>query len=171
MLIKIKGKKALFICVAVNGLLGSINLLLNYQSLMDSVGESKVKFAAAFATCFIFAFVVQVAYVIALNLILYFSAAAVNKGFDFKALLGLSTRAMILTPYLTLTDTIGFIIFGKKLVSFGVIGLLSYIPFYLFVGSILYKLLPRYLDLTHKQRMTISIIAGLLMIGVSYPYV
>ena len=168
---KLRAKYWFVICSVITGLIGCVNIYINFNVVSDTLDNSIWKIFLSFFSCFILGFVSQAAYILITNLVVYFSAAALNKGFDFFSLLGLSTRALFLVPYLTFTDTVGYLILGQKLVSFEKIGLISYIPFYISVGVMLYKLLPRYLDLTTKQRRIISILLALLMIPISFPHI
>lgn len=93
-----------------------------------------------------------------------------KKGFDIKIFFKLAYRVLIALPLVTLADMVGFLVLGNKFTDYGVLGLLSYIPFYGCLLLSTYYLAPRYVDLNKKQSMTMAIILTIGMVFVSYPY-
>jgi hypothetical protein len=169
-LFKVKTKNIFIFNIFIIGVIGNINILINSSKVKLTINGSIFKILATVAANFVVAFVVQLSYILVLSLTLYFAAALINKGFEIKTFVRLSIRAMIFASWLNITDLIGFLFFGKRIVSFGAIGLLSFIPFYISVIYLLIKLFPKYIDLSKKQKIIISIIGGIITIFVTYPY-
>lgn len=165
-----RSKYLFYASVLVTSVVGVVNLLINYSTLVESVADrSWWQIPFAFLSVFIMAFISQAANVVALSLICYFTCAAMNTGFETIRFIRMAAKALVISPWLTFTDTIGFLVFGQKLVSFGMIGLLSYVPFYVGVAYLIYNVAPQYVSLDHRGRKILALVAGIAMILLSYP--
>lgn len=164
-----EGKIFLFTIIATT-VLGLINIIINYTTAEGIVNEAGSSIVWVYIGVPISAIILELFYSVACAIIAYFTAAAMQKGFDIKIFFKLAYRVLISLPLITLADMIGFIILGNKFTDYGVLGLISYIPFYGCLLLSTYYLTPQYVDLNKKQSMAMAIVLTLGMVFVSYPY-
>ncbi len=152
------------------GLLGVINILINASAVLNEVSGSKWQFMLTLLGNFVTATIALNFYLIVLSLASYFAAAAMGIGYNIRVFGRLSVKALFFAPLITFSDTLGFLICGKKLISFGALGMLSYIPFYASAFYLMFLLLPQYMEADKKQRIIISLVGLLALIASTYPY-
>jgi len=162
-------KVALYTLLASAGL-GIINLLINRGVLSSQFGEKTANMLILVPGVIFVSAVVYIFYVLVVSLALYFSAAAFNSGMEIKKCFGAAVRILLPLPLLTLSDTVGFLIFGRKLISLGVLGKLSYFPFYILIFFSLLAVLPKYTNLNTGKNKTLAIIVLLVIFLVSFPF-
>ncbi|MGI6363397.1 MAG: hypothetical protein ACOX21_06570 [Bacillota bacterium] len=77
---------------------------------------------------------------------------------------------MLPLPLLTLSDTVGFLVAGGKLISMGLLGKMSYLPFLcpIFLSSLI--VLPRYTNLSAAKTRTLALILLAAIFLVSFPF-
>lgn len=168
--LKFKEGKILLFTIIATTVLGLINIIINYATAEGIVNEAGSSIVWVYIGVPISAVVLELFYSVACAIITYFTAAAMQKGFDIKIFFKLAYRVLIALPLVTLADMVGFLVLGNKFTDYGVLGLLSYIPFYGCLLLSTYYLAPLYVDLNKKQSMTMAIILTIGMVFVSYPY-
>lgn len=165
-----KESTILVFTIIVNTVLGLINILINYDAAVKAateVGSSVIWIAVGVP---ITVLMLLLFYAVAYAMVTYFTAAAMQKGFDIKTFFRLAFRALAFLPLITLADMCGFLLIGKKFTDYGLVGLLSYIPFYSCLFLATYYLAPRYVNLDKKQTMILTVIVSVAMFFITYPY-
>ena len=166
---KTRSKKIFYSSVLVWAFLGTINILLNINEVMVLMEGSYTSLAFGLIGNYISALFSMYHMVIVTSLVTYFVAAAMNIGFDIKMFGRISAKALAFAPLLGLSDMIGLVFWGEKLTNFGLLGLLSYIPFYFTTAYLHYAVLPDYISTSKKQRVILMIAATAAAMYASHP--
>lgn len=169
-----KAIKLLFIEIALISLLGFANTIINHDQLAEKMAEiinndGLVYVVSTIAVIFN-AIILQCSTVLAISIVAYFVSAAMGKGTNIKRFGGLAIRTTFFTFTMTLIDLIGFLTIKKKLISFGVVGVLGYLPFYLSVFLLMYKLADTKMEFSQKQKMVLSAICSISSVLITYPF-
>lgn len=162
--------KMFLITIIATTLLGLINIVINYTTAEGIVNEAGSSIVWVYIGVPVSAIILELFYSVACAIITYFTAAAMQKGFDIKIFFKLAYRILISLPLITLADMVGFIVLENKFTDYGLIGILSYLPFYACLFLSTYYLAPKYVELNKKQSMAMAIVLTVGMIFISYPY-
>ena len=158
--------KKLLISFIVNALFSIANLILS----IDIVLATEIPMIISVLLAIFTPILTQAATIVAMAVISYFIGAALGTEFDIKKFMKLSAYSLLFFPITTASNTLGYLIIGKTFISFGLIGLLSFIPFYILTSLIAYKCLPIILNETNKKKNTaISILMGVAAIALTIP--
>lgn len=159
-----------YFVICLLSFLGIASMIMNYRLVMEQLSNSFIKYVLALLGNFVNSLLSVNFYLMILSLTTYFAAAAMQKGFDIRVFGRMSMKALSFLPLTGVSDILGLIVFGKKLIAFGAIGLISYIPFYFSVFFLIFLLLPDYLEVTKKEDYIISALGTIAIIIASYPY-
>ena len=168
--LKYSERKMFLITIVATTILGLINIVINYTTAEGIVNEAGSSIVWVYIGVPVSAVILELFYSVACAIITYFTAAAMQKGFDIKIFFKLAYRILISLPLITLADMAGFIVLGKKFTDYGFLGILSYLPFYGCLLLSTYYLAPKYVELSKKQSMAMAVVLTIGMIFVSYPY-
>lgn len=160
---------ALFTLLAT-AVLGIFNILINREAISSQFGERTANVLILIPGVIFVSAGLYIFYVIVVGLALYFATAALNSGLDVKKSFAASIRILLPLPLLTLSDTVGFLVAGRKLISMGLLGKLSYLPFYVLFFLSALVVLPRYTDLNAAKTRTLALILLAAIFLVSFPF-
>lgn len=151
--------------------IGMLNLFLNYNKVITQVGDyQSYKFWFTLLAIIPTSLIVEAFYILVLSIVSYFVAAAMGTGFEIKKFINLSVRSLIGIPLIGISDTIGFITFESKLTDLGILGMISYIPFYIITFMSMYIFSQKLIRINKKKALVISVVAILTLIPASYPF-
>lgn len=160
--------------VALVGVVSIINLLLNREGAANAIagiiGETNYSSAIFIVGAVISALVMLAVVAFGLSIILYFCLAAMGKGTKISNCIGVSVRMLFFTFVMGLVDLLAFVTVKQKLISYGAVyGILGYLPFYLSIFLLSYKVAGERFSLSKKQNTVLSVISFAASILLTYP--
>ncbi len=159
-------KTKLFISFGCSVLLSLLNLVLNF----DVVKGTGLPILLSIAIAIITPIFTHSLTIVALAVIAYFVGAALGTEFDIKKFMHLSACSLMYFPLTIATNTVGFLTVGNAFYTYGTVGLISFIPFYVLTAISTYKYLPIIINETSKKKnIAISIIVGIASIFLTIP--
>ncbi len=161
-----KLKTKLFISFGCSVLFSLINMFLNF-TVVKATG---LPIILSIVIAIITPILTHGLTIVALAVITYFVGAALGTEFDIAKFMNLSANSLMYFPLTIATSTVGFLTVGNAFYTYGAVGLISFIPFYVLTAISTYKYLPVIINETNKKKnIVISIIVGIASIFLTIP--
>ena len=156
-----KNKKSIWIYFMTSIVMVFLNFFNLSLSLKDFLALEEGKTVIILSNLFI-PFIVLLFCSIEMGFCFYFISAAVGIGYDMKKCLKLSFFVLSSMPIMTFMDSISIMFFRFKFSDSGLIGNLGFIPFYIAVFYLIYKLVPEIDECLSKKQRTVFSVLGLI---------